>query len=131
IELGEYGTYITNAFSNQWPLEMTNRAAGVSPVIVSMDADLDQVSRQLSVTISAEFTYAMNGPFKFNVHLAENHVDGTQNNAPSPYTHNGVVRAILGGVDGTTGAIPDQPAVGTTYAHTYTYTVPQEFDLAS
>src|SRR5690606_2896312 len=98
IELGEYGTYITNAFSNQWPLEMTNRAAGVSPVIVSMVADLDQITRELSVTISAEFTYAMNGPFKFNVHLAENHVDGTQNNAPSPYTHKGVVRAILAGV---------------------------------
>src|SRR5690606_7848655 len=104
---------------------------GVSPVIIAMDADLDQITRELSVTITAEFTYAMNGPFKFNVHLAENHVDGIQNNAPSPYTHNGVVRAILGGVDGTTGAIPDQPAVGTSYAHTYTYTVPQEFDLAS
>ncbi len=130
LEFGEYGEYGINASSNLWPQEIAARAQGVSPVSLSMEATVNNSTRQLTATIEATFTYALTGPFKFNVHLAENNVPGPQANAPPNYIHHGVMRAILGGPNGTSGIIPNNPVIGTTYSHTYSYTIPAEFDIS-
>jgi hypothetical protein len=129
LELGEYGGYTPNPNSPTWIPEMTLRAAGVSPVNVELESSLDAATRLLRVTIRATFTYALTGPFRMNVYLAENFVPGPQQNAPPDYIHHGLLRAMLGGSSGTGGVIPNTPAPGTTYFHTYSYQVPQEFKL--
>mgnify|MGYP000997244325 FL=1 len=72
----------------------------------------------------------MTGPNNLNVYVAEDNVPGPQSNAPSNYIHNRVMRAMLGGANGTTGVVPNTPVVGTTYSQTYTYTVPAGYDIS-
>ena len=130
IEMGEYGGY---AITSQWPVwedAMTARAAGVSPVELAMTSAVNTTTRVLTVTLNAEFTYAVNGPHNLNVYVSEDNVPGPQSNAPSNYIHNRLMRAMLGGVNGTTGVVPNTPVVGTTYSQTYTYTVPVGFDIS-
>ncbi len=129
LELGEYGEYDITAYYPGWAAEMSDRARGVSPVVLSVDHTIDHVGRVLTATVDARFTYSFNGSFVMNVHLAENNVPGPQENAPANYIHHGVMRAMLGGAEGTTGIIPSSPVPGETYSHTYTYTVPEEYDL--
>jgi hypothetical protein len=129
IEMGDLGDYFINANHINWVSETDWRANGVSPVQLTMNSVLNNSTRQLTVTLNAEFTYAVPGPFKMNVYLAENNVQGEQENAPPNYIHNGLLRAMLGGASGTAGEIPNAPVVGNTYSHTYNYTVPAEFKL--
>ncbi len=130
VEMGEYGTYAINSNHSTWLNDMTTRAEGVSPVILDVSSSLNYGTRQMVVTIDATFTYALTGPFKLNVYVVEDLVPGPQQNAPSNYIHNGVMRAMLGGAAGTSSVVPNSPAVGTTYSHTYNYTVPAGFKLA-
>lgn len=129
VEMGDQGDYFINANHIYWVDEMNWRAQGVSPVHLTMNSSLDAATRQITVTLNAAFTYAVQGPFKMNVYVAENYVPGDQENAPPNYIHNGLLRAMLGGSDGTSGEIPMTPVTGTNYSHTYTYTVPAEFKL--
>lgn len=131
LEAGEYGTYEPNAGWNVWSNEMAARAQGVSPVHISMESVVNNSTRVMNVTLEASFTYAINGPFTMNVYLAENNVPGPQANAPPNYIHHGVMRALLGGAFGTSGVIPNNPSLGTTYSHTYTYTIPNELSIES
>ena len=130
IEMGEYGGYSINSQWNGWEDAMTARAAGVSPVELTMTSSVNSTTRVLTVTLNAEFTYAVAGTYALNVHVTEDGVPGPQSSAPANYIHNRVMRAMLGGAAGTGGIIPNMPVVGTNYAHTYTYTVPTGFDIA-
>lgn len=129
IEMGEYGSYAINANHNTWLDAMTSRSAGVAPVELTMSSTINTTTRLLTVTLTAEFTYAVDGPHALNVYVAEDNVAGPQQNAPSNYIHNRVMRAMLGGVTGTTGVVPNTPVVGEPYSQTYTYTVPAGYDL--
>lgn len=129
IDMGEYGAYTINSQHPTWEAELTARAAGVSPVELTMTSSVNNASRLLTVTLNAEFTYAFTGPFNLNVYVAEDDVPGPQTNAASGYIHNRVMRAMLGGVAGTTGVVPNTPVVGTTYSRTYTWTVPAGYDI--
>ena len=129
LDMGEYGGYTPNSARTLWEPEMTARATGVSPASLTMSSTLNWTSRVLTVTVTANFTYSFTGPFKMNAYLLEDAVPGPQMNAPANYLHNKVVRALLGGSTGTSGVIPNTPAVGTPYSKTYTYTVPANFKL--
>jgi hypothetical protein len=130
IEMGEYGGYEISSNYTGWLSAMNARAAGVAPVELTMTSSVNNTTRVLTVTLNAEFTYAVAGPHKLNVYVAEDNVPGPQQNAPANYIHNKVMRAMLGGVDGTTGVVPTTPVVGTSYSQTYTYTVPVGFDIS-
>lgn len=130
IEMGEYGGYLISSQWGGWDDAMTARAAGVAPVELTMTSSLNTTTRVLTVTLNAEFTYAVTGPNNLNVYVAEDNVPGPQSNAPSNYIHNRVMRAMLGGANGTTGVVPNTPVVGTTYSQTYTYTVPAGYDIS-
>ncbi|MDQ3100418.1 MAG: Omp28-related outer membrane protein, partial [Bacteroidota bacterium] len=123
--------YIPNAGWNVWTAEMAARAQGVSPVHVDVATTVNNSTRVLNVTIDASFTYSLTGPFIVNVYLAENNVSGPQANAPANYIHHGVMRALLGGGSGTAGVIPNNPVIGTSYSHTYTYTIPNELVIGN
>lgn len=130
IEMGEYGGYTLNSGVSGWEADLESRAAGVSPVELTMTSALNWNTRVLTVQLTAEFTYAVAGPHKLNVYVLEDLVPGPQTNAPANYIHNKVMRAMLGGATGTTGVLPTNPVVGTAYTQTYTYTVPATFKLA-
>lgn len=130
IEMGEYGGYSISSAWNGWEDAMTARAAGVSPVELTMTSSVNTTTRVLTVTLNAEFTYAVTGAYALNVYVAEDNVPGPQSSAPANYIHNRVMRAMLGGVNGTTGIIPNTPVVGNTYSQTYNYTVPTGYDIS-
>lgn len=129
IDMGEYGSYTINSQHGYWETELTARAAGVSPVELTMTSSVNNATRLLTVTLNAEFTYAFNGPFNLNVYVAEDNVPGPQTNAPSNYIHNRVMRAMLGGMNGTPGVVPNTPVANTSYSHTYTWTVPAGYNM--
>jgi hypothetical protein len=113
-----------------------------SPARAAVDAQvtIDRVQRRVAVTVRAEFFSAEQGDFRIQCVLTENDVqrNGLQLNAydkdsvsyPSLYgagsplriwSHRYVARAILGGAAGTAGVIPQSPAIGTSYQHTYSF----------
>ena len=133
IDMGEYGGYTINSQSNTWESSLTARAAGVSPAALTMTSSVNTTTRLLTVTLTAEFTYSFAGPFHLNVYVAEDNVLGPQTNggAGSNYVHNRVMRAMLGGSEGTTGVVPNTPVVGTDYTRTYTWTVPAGYNISN
>lgn len=131
FEMGDLGTSILNADHPNWPNEFAQRRTGVSPVELSMTSSLNSTTRQLMVSLTATYTYSFSGTHKLNVYLLEDNVPGPQANAPANYVHQGVMRAMLGGVNGSAGIIPNNPVVGTPYTASYTYTVPAGFNLSN
>jgi hypothetical protein len=131
FDMGDLGTSTLNANHPNWASEFTQRRTGVSPVELSLSSSLNSTTRQLTVSLTATYTYSFSGTHKLNVYLLEDNVPGPQANAPANYLHQGVMRAMLGGVNGTSGTIPTSPMVGTPYTATYTYTVPAGFSLSN
>ncbi|HQV76135.1 MAG: Omp28-related outer membrane protein [Flavobacteriales bacterium] len=131
IEMGEYGGYEITSNYNGWEAGMTARAAGVAPVELALTSSVNSTTRVITFTLSAEFTYAVTGTYALNVYVAEDGVPGPQSSAPANYIHNKVMRAMLGGVTGTMGVVPNTPVVGTTYQQTYSYTVPANFNITN
>jgi len=131
IEMGEYGSYLINSNSNIWESTMTARAAGVSPVQLTMTSSVNATTRLITISLSAQFTYSVTGTYALNVYVAEDGVAGPQSSAPANYIHNKVMRAMLGGATGTTGIVPNTPVVGTTYQQAYSYTVPANFNITN
>lgn len=130
MEMGEYDSYTANAAYTGWGPAMSSRADGVSPVELTMTSSVNWTTRVLTVTITANFSYVVpGGAFKLNTYVLEDNVPGPQQNGSPNYIHNAVMRAMLGGATSTTGVIPAVPVVGTTYTHTYTYTVPSGFKI--
>jgi len=129
LDMGEYGSYEINSNHSIWGTDLAARAVGVAPAELTMTSSINASTRLLTVTLNAEFTYSFAGPFRMNVYVAEDDVAGPQTNAPSGYIHNRVMRAMLGGAQGTMDVIPDNPVVGTNYSRTYTWTVPAAYDL--
>lgn len=131
IEMGEYGGYAITSQYPGWNDAMTARAAGVSPVELTMTSSVNNSTRVINITLAAEFTYAVAGTYALNLYVAEDGVAGPQTNAPANYIHNKVMRAMLGGATGTTGVVPNTPVVGTTYQQNYSYTVPANYNISN
>jgi hypothetical protein len=128
MEQEEFGTLQDDAAYDQWPARADQRKQGVSPVLLTVSATVPESSRTLTVSVSAQFMAAQPGDYVLNAYVLEDGVPGPQTNAPAGYVHNQVVRAVLGGAAGTTGAIPANPGAGT-YAHQYTFDLPEAWDM--
>lgn len=130
VEMGEYGDYAITSNYSIWEADMAARAQGVSPVELTMTSSVNNATRQLTVTLNAEFTYLVQGGMSLNVYVLEDDVPGPQTSAPSGYVHQRVMRAMLGGSNGSTDVIPNTPVVGNAYSRTYTYTVPATYNMS-
>ncbi len=128
VEQSEAGTYVANANYDQWMAEVELRKTGVSPVALEIDAQMNSWTRDLTVDLSATFTYGLSGEFVLNAYIVEDNVPGPQSNAPAGYIHQQVVRQVLGGAAGTSGVIPATTVSGVPYTHTYTFNVPAEWN---
>jgi hypothetical protein len=120
---------------------------------VSVDLDYNNTTRNLQMTINANFAAVVEGNFRLNAIVVEDDVTGTtsaynQSNfysggqagpmggyesLPNPvpasqmvYHHVG--RRIMGGWNGTSGTIPAQVVPGTVYSTTYSLTLPTTWD---
>ena len=131
FEMGDLGTSVIGPNHSAWAAEFAQRRTGVSPVELGISSSLNNTTRQLTVSLTATYTYSFSGTHKLNVYLLEDNVAGPQTNAPTNYLHQGVMRAMLGGASGSSGIIPNTPVVGTPYTANYTYTVPAGYDLAN
>lgn len=129
INMSEKGAYAINPQHTSWLQEMNDRANGISPVEFSITPTYVSASRQLNVSVTSRFKYIENGDYFTNVYIVENGIVGTQVNATSPYTHNNVVRKLLGGAEGTPGIIPTTPVLNTDYTNSYTFTIPTTWNV--
>jgi len=132
-----------------WDTLVGQSLAVIEPVAVTIDTvAFDSVSREYSVTLSAEFVGEISGDMRFNAFVVEDSVIGFgtgfdqanafngQNGHPffgagnpiSGFTHRNVVREMLGGSWGASGSIPASVLPGDVYTMTFTDTLPLGYD---
>lgn len=128
VNRGEMGTYTINSNHPTWSSDVTGRI-GISPVDFQLDFDIDNDTRTLDYTVTTNFKYAMSGDYYLNVYVLENNIQGSQTNATNPYTHQHVVRTMLGGIDGIGGVIPETPVLNTDYIYQNTYIIPSTWNI--
>jgi hypothetical protein len=129
INMSEDGNYVINTNRNLWLSEMNARANSITPVAFSINPSYNIGTRQLDVNVVTNFKYVENGNYFTNVYIVENGIIGTQVNATNPYTHDNVVRKMLGGPDGTSGIIPVTPILNTDYTNSYSFTIPATWNV--
>lgn len=123
-------------------------------VTIDVATTFDAASRVATVLLTANFTQAMTGEYRFNAVVIEDSVHGTANgykqtnyyagggNGPmggfealanpvpaALMNYNHVGRSILGGFNGTASSITSPIAAGSTQTYLYTYTVPPTYDI--
>lgn len=131
MEQEEFGTLPDDAAYDLWGARADQRKLGVSPASIAIAPAFNTWTRQLTVDVSVTFTAVQSGEFVVNAYVLEDNVPGPQTAAPGGYIHHQVVRELLGGAAGTAGIIPSTTAAGATYAHQYTYQVPEEWNHAN
>lgn len=129
INMSENNNYIINTQRTAWLQDMNNRANSISPAQFTINPTYNVATRQLSVSIVTNFKYVENGDYYTNLYIVENGIVGTQVNATNPYTHDNVVRKMLGGSDGTSGIIPFTPVLNTDYTNSYDFTIPTTWNV--
>ncbi|MBP6732555.1 MAG: choice-of-anchor J domain-containing protein [Chitinophagales bacterium] len=137
---------------NIWLDKVNIRLPMATPANVSLiNTTYDTTTRQIGVTVSADFLSNVTGDYRLNVYVLEDSVKGSGSGwdqvnyfsdnsnggsswSGSPYTvlddpivgwaHNHVLRKALGGAWGTDNIIPDTVASGSNYTKTYSYKLP-------
>lgn len=132
-----------------WASTCNTQTQGAGFVSVSFDSlNYEPSTREITATIKAFFTGPQSGDMRLNMYVVEKEVTGSgngydqvnysNNTASSPlyqlgdpilnYTHKHVMRDALGGAWGTAGIISNNVNYGSTFTHTYTYTLPANID---
>jgi hypothetical protein len=132
-----------------WSSTMSNLLQGAASVTVAFDSvNYDAQSRQITASVSAMFTANLSGDMRINLIISEDEVTGTGNgynqvNADNgtpghPYqgagnpivgfVHRHVAREYVEGAWGLAGVIPNTANFGTNVNHTFTYTIPPNYD---
>ncbi|MFN9323949.1 MAG: Omp28-related outer membrane protein [Flavobacteriales bacterium] len=131
MDQGEYGMYAPNPNYDLWDAQTQARMQGVSPVSVTVNSTVNEWTRDLTVTVSVNFQTAFSGEFTLNAYLLEDNMPGTQSNASANYVHEQIVRDVMGGTLGVAGVVPASPVAGTVYNHTFTRSVPVEWNISN
>lgn len=134
----------------QWAEMATKRLNDITPIAISFDSQTwDSATRTMTVKVKADFMAGMTGDLRFNLFVIEDSVTGTGTGynqvnyyntvsghayygAGNPiynYAHRDVLRAMLGGAWGTSGVLPSSISTGQSFTYTYTYAVPDSFNL--
>ena len=129
FNMSENGRYSINSNYSAWLQEMNDRANSISPVQISMSPTYNTTTRQLNVSVTTNFKYIETSEYYTNVYIIENGVVGTQVNATNPYTHNDIVRKMMGGSIGTGGIIPNTPVLNTDYTSSYSFVIPSTWNV--
>ena len=127
-----------------WEGRVLDRLDDIVPATVSLPVTgWNASTREIDVTVSAEFFAPVTEDMRLNVYVIEDHViadqaNGYNGNSNHPfynmgnpivgYSHDHVLRAILGGAWGEPGTVPMSVNVGEVHSHSFTYTLPQNYD---
>jgi len=130
-----------------WPALAAERKTHPVPVRVTIEQkSFNSATRELSVTLKAEFVSDVKGDFRFGAIVTENDVYNSgdvvgwsqvnfyntqtgsewyqKGNPIIGFKHQHVVEAMLGGAWGETGTIPANITAGQSFTKTFTYTIP-------
>lgn len=128
-----------------WSSQMSSLLQGATSVTVEFDSvGYNATTRQVTAVVRGTFTAAMTGDIRMNLIITEDEVTGTgsgynqvnaDNTTPGhPYQgagnpivgfrHRHVARKYVGGTWGLGGIIPNTVNFGSSYTHTFTYTLP-------
>lgn len=135
-----------------WEAEVNNQVSSYTPVDVSVASTYNITNRELSITITGDFTDFAGGDLRFVPMLIEDSVTGTGSgydqvnyyssahssggvggashphyNDPTPivgYVHNHVLRAVPAGAFGNSGVISSPVSPGASLSESFTMTVP-------
>ena len=121
--------------------------------------DWNSITKEVNFDVAATFYTNISADFRISAVIKEDHVTGigefwaqhnyyhgstsnilidwegiNYNNLPDPIPaadmeYNDVARKIFGGWEGTSGSIPSTIVDGTTYTHSYTYSVPDSINI--
>lgn len=134
--------------SGTWEDRLAQQLSEPATVGIAIDGNRDDNLLNFNVEINFA-TLPEAGDLRLTVFAVEDVVIGSgpgydqsnydNNNANSPlyqlgqpilnYEHVNVTRAIISDIWGTPNIVPDNPEIGTTYSHNYTYEVPESFDF--
>lgn len=130
----------------QWDARSTERQGMVVPVSVSIESQTyDDVTRNASITVQADFVGTVSDEMRMNLWFVENGVTGTgsgydqvnfyNTQSGHPYAgagnpiigfvHNHTLRHMAGGAWGTASSIAGPIVDGYTATYTFDYTIPQ------
>lgn len=135
-------------YRNLWVANTQQQINTTSPVHVGLVNTYSASTRQLEVTVQAQFTEAVSGDHRFLCYVVENTLSGTgtgwnqsnyyNNTAGHPfyqagnpiigYVHHHVLRAVLSGAVGNPGVIPESVVAGQIVRETFTYVLPADID---
>ena len=134
-----------------WNSTMANGLSGAGLVTVAFDnVTYNDQTRLITADVSAQFTGVSSGDFRINMIVTEDHVTGSgsgynqvnaDNSTPGhPYQgagnpivgfhHMHVAREYIEGPWGLAGVIDSTVHLGSYFTHTFTYTVPANFNVA-
>ena len=136
------------SFLDDWKARIDGQYQEVVYCNVSGVARYDSLTRAMEVDISGEFLQPTSGEIHVNAYLMENGVVGSGpgfdqdnsfhtwpghfmegvGNPLTNYTHDHVLRNILGTPWGTPGIVPDPVSAGFTFTHTFQHTVSADLD---
>lgn len=161
------GTYVENFFSPSFPQAVFNRngapisrsswastessiSGGSAPASISFDSwTYNALTREVSITVKAEFFTTEAGQFRMNLGFTEDNVTGTGSgydqvnyfnttsghplfglgNPIIGYAHNHVLRAYVSGAWGAAGSVPSTITPGLISTYTFNYTLPASWDI--
>lgn len=120
-----FGSMVWNGNSNDLNKRKNNQE-GLEVNIIHQT--YDYVTRDLTVTLEADFYANYYDTIAFNLYVLEDSLIGYQAGAPDPnnYYHMHVARSILGGPFGTTITAPTLD--GNTLEYTFNYNLPSNFN---
>lgn len=144
MTVGGFDTVVTRIYTNEAPR-----------VSVDITGNYNTSSRVINATVSTSFLQTVpNGDYRISLYLVEDsvigsgpgwdqkcydatfanlHYPGQYNSSTdyiSAYPHRNVLRRSLNGTWGSSGIIPNSPALNTPYTTTVSYTVPANYNPA-
>jgi len=133
--------------------DMSSRLSMVAPASVGVSTNWDASSRNLTITITADFAVSLSGDYRLAAIVVEDGVTGPPpeydqsnsysggangpmggyENLPSPVSGNRMVynhvgRSVPGGYNGEAGSLPATINSGDQHSYMYTYVVPAEYN---
>ncbi|MDE6514531.1 MAG: Omp28-related outer membrane protein [Bacteroidales bacterium] len=108
-----------------WTKAVKARSVDTATVNLWVGATVDVETRTLTVNVEGYYYRAAElSENRLNVALIQNHINGPQNSAPAGYRHEHVLRDLL---TGQWGERLTATTAGSTFARTYTYTIPADY----
>jgi thiol-disulfide isomerase/thioredoxin len=133
---------------DSWDEVIARQINTPSPCNVQVTYTYNDVSREISATVTASFTESYIGDARLNVYIVEDSVIGdSQSNYLSGdpafintpfyslpeyipgFAHQHVLREMLGESSGIDGIIPDTVFAGQQFQHTFTFTFPGDYNI--